>query len=310
MCSQSSADARKKKNSTRTQGVRCFGDERLGRRCGLYVGLSFTSRLDTLTQGWVVALITTRLRSTSGYPAMATRCTLLAPGRRAPPARRALVPNDHPCFLTPHQRPTTASPTRAARAIRIARTSLSHLVLAGRDAPTPMARSKQYTCIHNSHTPLIVKLSSNNHSPKLDVATPSSSWLHWILADVRVQRRLLHCVHHHCFASPPFAMIRIVRPPRPRDVHAFPGWLLVHCKAPAFPTPHVVDGCRSARRRRAPPYAFSATHAELRLLRWRLPQRHTLGFAASGSSIRRQTPSSLAPATHAIERITLDRIDT
>jgi hypothetical protein len=110
-----------------------------------------------------VALITTRLRSAPGYPAMAARCALLAPGRRAPPARRALVPNGHPCCPPPHQRPTTASPTRAARAIRIARTSPSHLVLAGRDAPAPMARSKQHTRIHNAHTPLIVKLSSNNH---------------------------------------------------------------------------------------------------------------------------------------------------
>ncbi|KAG8046858.1 hypothetical protein GUJ93_ZPchr0008g12704 [Zizania palustris] len=129
----------------RTQGVRCFGDERLGHRCGL----SFTSRLDTLTQGWVVALITTRLRSAPGYPAMAARCVLLAPGRCAPPARRALMPNGHPCCPPPHQRPTTASPTRAARAIRIARTNPSHLVLAGRDAPAPMARSKQHTRIHN-----------------------------------------------------------------------------------------------------------------------------------------------------------------
>jgi len=35
-----------------------------------------------------------------------------------------------------------------------------------------------------------------------------------------------------------------------------------------------------------------------------------LGFSASGSSIRRQTSSSLAPVTHAVERITLGRIDT
>jgi hypothetical protein len=197
-CAHNRRRAQGRRRTVRTQGVRCFGDERPGRRCGLYVGLSFTSRLDTITQGWVVALITTRLRSAPGYPAMAARCALLAPGRRAPPARRALVPNGHPCCPPPHQRPTTASPTRAARAIRIARTSPSHLVLAGRDAPAPMARSKQHTRIHNAHTPLIVKLSSNNHPPKLDVVTPSSSWLHWILADVRVQRRLLHRVHHHC----------------------------------------------------------------------------------------------------------------
>ena len=161
-CAHNHRRTQGRRRTVRTQGVRCFGDERPGRRCGLYVGLSFTSRLDTITQGWVVALITTRLRSAPGYPAMAARCALLAPGRRAPPARRALVPNGHPCCPPPHQRPTTASPTRAARAIRIARTSPSHLVLAGRDAPAPMARSKQHTRIHNAHTPLIVKLSSNS----------------------------------------------------------------------------------------------------------------------------------------------------
>ncbi|KAG8049135.1 hypothetical protein GUJ93_ZPchr0009g2116 [Zizania palustris] len=65
---------------------------------------AFHSHLDStpLTQEWVVALITTRLRSVPGYPAMAARCALLAPGRRAPPARRALVPNGHPCCPPPH----------------------------------------------------------------------------------------------------------------------------------------------------------------------------------------------------------------
>ena len=219
-----------------------------------------------------MALITTRLRSAPGYPAMAARCALLAPGRRAPPARRALVPNGHPCCPPPHQRPTTASPTRAARAIRIARTSPSHLVLAGRDAPAPMARSKQHTRIHNAHTPLIVKLSSNNHPPKLDVATLR---LHGFTGSLPSPRAASPAPRApplpSRFASPPFAMIRIVRPPRPRDVHAFPGRLLLCCTAPACPTPPSPSSTRLTRI--TPRIAAARSHARSQL---RSPTRSPL----------------------------------
>ncbi|KAG8095834.1 hypothetical protein GUJ93_ZPchr0013g36177 [Zizania palustris] len=150
-----------------------------------------------------------------------------------------------------------------------------------------MARSKQHTRIHNAHTPLIVKLSSNNHPPKLDVATPSFSWLHCILADVRVQLPLPRRARHHRRCVVPCAAAQSL------EHH-----LLCRC-------------CRVARRRRVPRSpSSSATHAEGHLHRL-LPRHHRANALRRARVMRSPTrlahalrpagdlATSSSPATHA-----------
>ncbi|KAG8049220.1 hypothetical protein GUJ93_ZPchr0009g2429 [Zizania palustris] len=133
-----------------------------------------------------------------------------------------------------------------------------------------MARSKQHRRIHNAHTLLIVKLTSNNHPPKLDVATPSSSWIHCILADVRVQLRLPRRARHHRRCVVPCATAQSV------EHH-----LLRRC-------------CRVARRRRVPRSpSSSATHVEGHL--HRLLPRHRRANVLRCARVTR-SPARLAHA--------------
>jgi len=60
---------------------------------------------------------------------------------------------------------------------------------------TPLTHVHAY--MHTTHIAMSISLLTFTPN-ELDMATPSSSWLHWILAGVREQHCLPHRVHHHC----------------------------------------------------------------------------------------------------------------
>ena len=84
-----------------------------------------------------------------GRARRARRALCVTHGRRAPPMRTAHAPNGLAHSPPPLQRPRPSHPTRASSTSRVARTDPSHLVLAGRDTPAPMAHT--LSCTHTTH---------------------------------------------------------------------------------------------------------------------------------------------------------------